>query len=81
MEFKKKILLITTGGTIASVESPDGLVPAGSEILAEEIDRLRFYYDVKVCDLMRLDSPISSRRNGRVLRAVFLKTVRTLTES
>lgn len=72
MEFKKKILLITTGGTIASVESPDGLVPAGSEILAEEIDRLRFYYDVKVCDLMRLDSSnIQPEEWSRIARCVF----------
>ena len=32
-EYNKKILLITTGGTIASVNTKDGLVPAGSEIL------------------------------------------------
>lgn len=60
------------GGTIASVESPDGLVPAGSEILAEEIDRLRFYYDVKVCDLMRLDSSnIQPEEWSRIARCVF----------
>ena len=53
-EKKKKILLITTGGTIASVNTDAGLVPAGSEILQNEI--LRAYYDIEVCDLMRLDS-------------------------
>ena len=79
MESKKKILLITTGGTIASVESPDGLVPAGSEILVEEIGRLRFYYDVEVCDLMRLDS--SNIQPEEWSRVVFLKTARALTES
>ncbi len=55
-EKKKKILLITTGGTIASVNTDAGLVPAGSEILQNEIAHLRAYYDIEVCDLMRLDS-------------------------
>lgn len=53
---KAKILLITTGGTIASVAGENGLAPMGSGILAGEVDRLRAYYDITVCDLMCLDS-------------------------
>lgn len=53
---KHKILLITTGGTIASVAGENGLAPMGSGILANEIDQLRTYYDITVCDLMCLDS-------------------------
>ena len=52
----KKILLITTGGTIASVAGENGLAPMGSGILSGEIDRLREYYDITVRDLMCLDS-------------------------
>lgn len=53
---KAKILLITTGGTIASVAGENGLAPMGSGILAAEIDQLRAYYDITVHDLMCLDS-------------------------
>ncbi len=53
---KPKILLITTGGTIASAPGNNGLAPMGSSILEGEIDRLRVYYDITVCDLMCLDS-------------------------
>lgn len=53
---KAKILLITTGGTIASIAGENGLAPMGSGILAVEVDRLRAYYDITVCDLMCLDS-------------------------
>ena len=69
---KKKILLITTGGTIASVSTKDGLVPAGSEILAAEVERLRDYYDIEVCDLMRLDSSnIQPEEWVKIARCVF----------
>lgn len=53
---KPNILLITTGGTIASAPGENGLKPMGSGILEGEIDRLRIYYDIAVCDLMCLDS-------------------------
>lgn len=53
---KHKILLITTGGTIASIAGENGLAPMGSGILSREIDQLRVYYDITVCDLMCLDS-------------------------
>lgn len=72
MKQKKNILLITTGGTIASVESPDGLIPAGSEILSEEIGRLGLYYDIEVCDLLRLDSSnIQPEEWSRIACCVF----------
>ena len=75
-ERKKKILLITTGGTIASVSTEDGLVPAGSEILAAEVERLRDYYDIEVCDLMRLDSSnIQPEEWVKIARCVFERRV------
>ena len=60
----KKILLITTGGTIASVAGENGLAPMGSGILSGEIDRLREYYDITVRDLMCLDCQIYNPRSG-----------------
>ena len=53
---KKHILLITTGGTIASVPGGEGLEPRRSDVLEREIHQLRTYYDITVQDLMCLDS-------------------------
>ena len=53
---KKKILLLTTGGTIASMPGSDGLEPHRSGVMEREIDQLRTYYDVTVRDVMCLDS-------------------------
>jgi L-asparaginase len=53
---KKHILLLTTGGTIASVPGGDGLQPADAGIFQREMDQLRTYYDITVRELMTLDS-------------------------
>ena len=53
---KKKILLLTTGGTIASLPGGDGLEPHRSEVMEREINQLRTYYDITVDDVMCLDS-------------------------
>ena len=56
MEKKKHILLLTTGGTIASVAGKEGLEPHRSGIMDQQLDQLRAYYDITVQDLMCLDS-------------------------
>ena len=56
MQKKKHILLLTTGGTIASVERGAGLEPHHSGIMDRQIDQLRTYYDITVRDIMCLDS-------------------------
>ena len=56
MEQKKHILLLTTGGTIASVAGGEGLEPHRSGIMDEQIRQLRSYYDITVRDIMCLDS-------------------------
>ena len=56
MNQKKHILLLTTGGTIASVPGGDGLQPADAGIFQREMDQLRTYYDITVRELMTLDS-------------------------
>ncbi len=53
---KKHILLLTTGGTIASVEGGQGLEPHRSGVMDRQIQQLRTYYDITVRDLMCLDS-------------------------
>ena len=53
---KKKILLLTTGGTIACLPGGDGLAPARSEVMERELEQLRTYYDITVLDTMCLDS-------------------------
>ena len=56
MTDKKKILLLTTGGTIASVPGGEGLEPQRSEVMDRELNQLRTYYDITVRDVMCLDS-------------------------
>ena len=53
---KKKILLLTTGGTIASVPGIDGLEPRRADVMERELNQLRTYYDITVQDVMCLDS-------------------------
>ena len=53
---KKKILLLTTGGTIASIPGGEGLEPRRSEVMELALDQLRKFYDITVEDLMCLDS-------------------------
>lgn len=56
MEQKKHILLLTTGGTIASIPGEDGLEPRRSGIMEHQIGQLRTFYDITVRDVMCLDS-------------------------
>lgn len=56
MHMKKKILLLTTGGTIASVPGGQGLEPHRSQVMERELEQLRTYYDIAVRDVMCLDS-------------------------
>ena len=53
---KKHILLLTTGGTIASLPGGDGLEPQRSEVMERELNQLRTYYTITVEDVMCLDS-------------------------
>ena len=53
---KKHILLLTTGGTIASVAGGEGLEPHRAGIMDGQIDELRAYYDITIRDIMCLDS-------------------------
>jgi len=56
MNEKKKILLLTTGGTIASMPGGEGLEPHRSDVMERELTQLRTYYDISVRDVMCLDS-------------------------
>ncbi len=56
MEQKKHILLLTTGGTIASLPGGEGLEPRRSEVMERELTMLRTYYQITVKDVLCLDS-------------------------
>ena len=56
MTAKKRILLLTTGGTIASGPGGEGLEPRRSEVMERELEQLRTYYDISVKDVICLDS-------------------------
>ena len=53
---KKRILLLTTGGTIASMPGGEGLEPHRSDVMERELEQLRTYYEIAVQDVMCLDS-------------------------
>jgi len=53
---KKRILLLTTGGTIASRPGGEGLEPHRSDVMERELEQLRTYYEITVRDVMCLDS-------------------------
>lgn len=72
MEQKKHILLITTGGTIASVPGGEGLEPRRSDVMERELEQLRTYYEISVRDLMCLDSSnIQPEEWVEIARAIF----------
>ncbi len=56
MTQKKHILLLTTGGTIASMPGGEGLEPQSSGVFEREMEQLRTYYHITVQDLICLDS-------------------------
>lgn len=56
MEEKKRLLLLTTGGTIASLPGGQGLEPHRSDVMERQLDQLRSYFEIDVEDLMCLDS-------------------------
>lgn len=56
LENRKHILLLTTGGTIASLPGGDGLEPHRSDVMERQLNQLRSYFDITVEDLMCLDS-------------------------
>ena len=53
---KKHILLLTTGGTIASLSGSDGLEPHSSDVMDRELQQLRIHYDITVREVLCLDS-------------------------
>lgn len=53
---KKKIRLLTTGGTIASMPGGQGLEPHRSDVMELALEQLRSYYEIDVEDIMCLDS-------------------------
>lgn len=53
----KKILLLTTGGTIASVQGEDGLIPEASPpALTRVIQEYSHYYEIHSRNILNLDS-------------------------
>ena len=74
MNEKKKVLLLTTGGTIASLQGGEGLEPHRSGVMERELTLLRSYYDIEVQDLMCLDSSnIRPEEWQMIARTIFEK--------
>ena len=69
---KKKILLLTTGGTIASIPGGEGLEPRRSEVMELALDQLRGFYHITVEDLMCLDSSNMAQEEWQLIaRRIF----------
>lgn len=72
----KKILLITTGGTISSAQTETGLAPVPSDRLISEVMKgLSGLYQIDVKDLFHLDSsniqPEEWQQIGRTIAEIF----------
>ena len=70
---KKRILLLTTGGTIASKKTDEGLAPGiTGEELADWLPHLKNAYDITVRDILHLDSSNIQPEEWRfIARCVF----------
>ena len=70
---KKHILLLTTGGTIASKRTDEGLAPGiTGEELAAWLPRLQSAYDITVRDILHLDSSNIQPEEWQVIaRSIF----------
>ncbi len=73
MDTKKKILLLTTGGTIASVPGFDGLEPRPSDVMQRQLQQLRTYYDITVQDILCLDSSNIQPEQWQIIAAHIFK--------
>ena len=74
MADKKHILLLTTGGTIASLPGDAGLEPRQAGVMEREIQQLRTHYEITVEDVMCLDSSnILPRQWQQIARYIFSK--------
>ena len=72
MTAKKKILLLTTGGTIASMPGGEGLEPQRSSVMERELEQLRTYYEISVQDVMCLDSSNITPEEWQIIaRSIF----------
>ncbi len=72
MSQKKRVLLLTTGGTIASENSEAGLAPQlASEGILNYMSDLKDYYDIDARDILNLDSSnIQAEEWQTIARAV-----------
>ncbi|MFW5630159.1 MAG: asparaginase domain-containing protein [Acetivibrio ethanolgignens] len=70
---KKKILIITTGGTLASAKGKDGLVPElNSNDIFSNMEGVMSCYDVSFLELMSIDSSnMQPEEWQRIARAVY----------
>ena len=69
---KKKILLLTTGGTIACTPGGEGLEPRKADIMERELERLRSFYEITVKDIICLDSSnITPEEWQLIARSIF----------
>ena len=72
----KKILLLTTGGTIASVQGEDGLAPEAAPTAFDRIIReYSHYYEIQSRNILNLDSSNIQSEEWRLI-AHFLAPVR-----
>ena len=70
----KKILMIATGGTIASKETEDGLAPAMTgEELAESVPGIEDKCDLTVLQLMNIDSTNMRPRLWMMMRDTIIE--------
>lgn len=68
---KKKILIITTGGTLASAQGREGLMPElGSQDIFSNIEGITTYFDVEFLEAFSLDSSNVQPEEWKILAGI-----------
>ena len=72
----KKILMLTTGGTIASLPSEEGLVPAGADTLLAHMVPSAANYQVTTEEILTLDSTNIQPEEWKIIANAVYRNVR-----
>ena len=72
----KKILMLTTGGTIASLPSEEGLAPTGADAILSHMGPSAANYDITTQEILTLDSTNIQPEEWKIIAGAIYKNIR-----
>ncbi len=72
----KKILMLTTGGTIASLPSDEGLAPTGAGTILSHLGPAAANYDITTKEILTLDSTNIQPEEWKIIAGAIYESVR-----